>query len=66
MVKYDMVLEAFGNSYDIAEVEKKVKEDWLSKERLIKELKDVKIYVKPEDNKAYYVVNEETYSISLS
>ena len=26
---------------------------------------DAKIYVKPEDNKIYYVVKEETYSVDL-
>jgi len=58
--------EYAGASYNTEDVVKKVKDDWtkgLGKK--VKDMAGVKIYVKPEDNKIYYVVNEETYSVEL-
>lgn len=66
MDKAQIILEVFGQSFDVNEIYKKVKEDWVSKGNLVKDLKDARIYIKPEDNAAYYVVKEETYSVSLS
>jgi len=66
MDKAQIVLEVFGQSFDVNEIYKKVKEDWVSKGNLVKDLKDARIYIKPEDDTAYYVVKEETYSVSLS
>ena len=44
---------------------KAVKADWVAMGNKVKDMADAKIYVKPEDGKAYYVVNEVTYSINL-
>lgn len=58
--------EYAGASYNADDVVKKVKEDWTKNlGKKVKDMADVNIYVKPEDNKIYYVVNEETYSVEL-
>jgi len=54
-----------GESYNADEIVKAVKADWVAMGNKVKDMSDAKIYVKPEDGKAYYVVNEVTYSINL-
>ena len=61
----NLYFEYAGASYNADEIVKAVKADWVAMGNKVKEMSDAKIYVKPEDNKAYYVVNEVTYSINL-
>lgn len=62
----NVYFEYAGASYNADDVVKKVKEDWTKNlGKKVKDMADVNIYVKPEDNKIYYVVNEETYSVEL-
>ena len=61
----NMFFEYLGESYNADEIIKKVKENWVAMGNKVKDMSDAKIYVKPEDNKVYYVVKEETYSIDL-
>ena len=61
----NVYFECAGASYNADEVVKKVKADWVALGKKVKDMADAKIYVKPEDGKAYYVVNEVTYSINL-
>ena len=49
-------LEVAENQYDCDAVEAKVKADLKKKSRAA--VKDLKIYIKPEDGKAYYTANE--------
>ena len=49
-------LEVAENQYDCDAVEAKVKADLKKKSRA--QVKDLKIYIKPEDGKAYYTANE--------
>ncbi|MCR5120662.1 MAG: DUF6465 family protein [Lachnospiraceae bacterium] len=49
-------LEVAENQYDCDAVEAKVKADLKKKSRAA--IKDLKIYIKPEDGKAYYTANE--------
>ena len=49
-------LEVAENQYDCEAVEAKVKADLKKKSRAA--IKDLKIYIKPEDGKAYYTANE--------
>ena len=37
----------------------KIKKVWQKAGNKIRDIKDVKLYVKPEDNKVYFVVNDE-------
>ena len=60
-----LFFEYAGESYNADEVVKKVKADWVALGNKVKDMADAKIYVKPEDNKIYYVVNEVTYNVDL-
>lgn len=55
----DMVIQFGAHEVSTAEISEKVKKDYLAAGGDA-EIKGLKIYVKPEDNKAYYVVNGET------
>ncbi len=61
----NVYFECAGASYNADDVVKKVKADWVALGKKVKDMADAKIYVKPEDNKIYYVVKEETYSVDL-
>lgn len=54
----DIILQFGENEVPLADISKKVRKSY-KKSGNEAELKDVKIYVKPEENKAYYVVNGE-------
>ena len=61
----NLYFEYAGESFNADEIVTAVKADWVAMGNKVKDMADAKIYVKPEDNKAYYVVNEVTYSIDL-
>lgn len=63
-MKVCTVIEFAGEQYLADDILKKVKEDWIAKGNKVKDL-ETKIYVKPEEKMIYYVVNEETYNVSL-
>ncbi|KAI4449246.1 hypothetical protein C823_003775 [Eubacterium plexicaudatum ASF492] len=52
----EMLLQFGENEVSIAAISDKVKQNYKNSGNTA-ELKDIKIYIKPEDNKAYYVVN---------
>jgi len=54
----DMVLQFGENEVSITAVSDKVRQSYKEGGNT-GEMKDIKIYIKPEDNKAYYVVNGE-------
>ena len=53
-----MILQFGDLEVAAADISEKAKQDYKNSENDA-ELKDIRIYVKPEDNKAYYVVNGE-------
>ena len=65
MSKISITLECLGNSYDTEEITKKVKEDWVSRGNKVKDMLNANLYVKPEENMVYYVVNGNTYNVTL-
>ena len=55
-----------GKEFSSADLTAKVKEIWKEMGKKAADLKDIKVYVKPEENAAYYVINnEETGSFGL-
>jgi len=55
-----------GKEWDMAEVVKKAKEDYLAQGNKATSMKKFCVYVKPEEGVAYYVVNDtETGSVEL-
>ena len=64
VVTEEVYLQYAGKEFSSADLTAKVKEIW--KEKKAADLKDIKVYVKPEENAAYYVINnEETGSFGL-
>ena len=60
-LKPEMFLQFAGKEYTEKEILQKVKEIWTKNlKRKVGEMKDVKIYLKPEESAAYYVVNGDT------
>ena len=60
-VKTEMFLQFAGKEYTEKEIFQKVKEVWTKVlKNKVGDMKDVKIYLKPEESAAYYVVNGET------
>ena len=59
-------LQYAGKEFSSADLTAKVKEIWKEMGKKAADLKDIKVYVKPEENAAYYVINnEETGSFGL-
>ena len=59
--KCELYLQFAGKEYSEKELMKKVKEVWTKElKHKVGELKDVKLYLKPEESAAYYVINKDT------
>lgn len=64
--KQEVYIQFGENSYLEKDVLDKVKKAWTGTGKKVSEMIDVKIYIKPEEAKAYYVINEEvTGSVEL-
>ena len=60
----EMVIQFGENEVDVCDISEKVKEDYRQNGN-DGEICHVKIYVKPEDNKAYYVIDDVEGNIDL-
>ena len=60
-LKTEMFLQFSGKEYTEKEILQKVKDVWTHDlKNKVGEMKDVKIYLKPEESAAYFVVNKNT------
>ena len=60
-LKTEMFLQFAGKEYTEKEILQKVKDIWTKVlKNKVGDMKDVKIYLKPEESAAYYVVNGDT------
>ena len=57
--KTTVVLQFQGQETDFAKLEARVKEAYVAAGNKVSTMKQVTIYVKPEEHAAYYVINEE-------
>lgn len=65
-VKLSMYIQHTGKSWKDADLFKIAKEVWKTEcKKKPTDLKSIELYIKPEENKAYYVMNEETGSFDL-
>ncbi len=62
--KVVVYLEVADQKYDMAEVSEKAKADFKANHK--EKLNDIKVYVKPEDGKAYYTANGGNISGSVA
>jgi hypothetical protein len=58
-------LQFGGNEVTISNIEQQVKKIWSSSGNLLKDIKELRLYVKPEENMVYYVIND-VFSGNLS
>lgn len=54
----EVVLQFAGNQYVLDDIQAKIKDAWKNQfKKKVKDFTNVQIYIKPEDAKAYFVVN---------
>ena len=58
-INQQIILQFNGQEFDLGAVDANVKKNWKDAGHKLTEIVDLDIYVKPEDGKAYYVVNKE-------
>ena len=64
--KIEMIVEFQGNAASVASLEDKVKAQFVAEGHRAGCIKTLNIYIKPEDYKAYYVINDKfTGSVDL-
>ena len=56
-VQPEVTLQVFGNEVDIMAIVEKVKGLYVAEGHRESSIKSIQVYVKPEENKAYYVIN---------
>lgn len=56
-MKTAFYVEYEGGQVEQAEIVAKIKQKWLDDGKLIKEIKTLDLYAKPEDNSCYYLIN---------
>ena len=59
-LKQAVILQFDGKEADLSAVEANVKQAWKDAGHKLTEIQSLDIYVKPEEDMAYYVVNKET------
>lgn len=66
--KQTIYVQYMGDEITTDEIMKKIKEYWTKElKKKVSEMKSVTVYVKPEEDKAYYVINDEiTGDVALS
>lgn len=63
--KTEVFIQYQGEESSISNIMEKVNAAWEAEGKKISAVKRVKLYVKPEDNKAYYVINEGLKNASI-
>ncbi|MFZ5351987.1 MAG: DUF6465 family protein [Bacillota bacterium] len=58
-MKSNFFVQYLGYQFEAAELEKKIKEIWKENGGLVKDLNNIEIYLKVEENTCYYVINGE-------
>lgn len=58
-MKTSLFVEYQGLQVSEKDIVAKIKEIWVNDENKIKDIKDLKLYVKPEEFMAYYVINDD-------
>lgn len=59
-MKTTLVVEYYGKQVEEKEMIAEVKKVWTKSGNKIRDIKTMALYVKPEENSVYYVINDET------
>ncbi len=62
-IKQQMFLQFNEQEADLSNVEAIVKKDWKDAGRKLSEIECLDIYLKPQEGRAYYVVNKEVEGV---
>lgn len=57
-MKSNIYVEFYGEQVSQAELVEEVKKIWKDEEKKIEDLTDIKLYLKPEEDRVYYVLND--------
>jgi len=57
-MKSKEIIQFFGKEVIVKDLEQRIKEIWREEGNLQKDIKSMDIYVKIEENKCYYIINE--------
>lgn len=58
-MKTAFYVESYGRQAEEKALIAKIKELWVAEGNKIKDIKDLSIYVKPEEDACYYIINED-------
>lgn len=58
-MKTNMIVQSCGLEISEADVIVSIKEQWVADGNKVKDIKNLVMYVKPEERKVYYVINDE-------
>lgn len=58
-MKTNIIIQSCGLEISESEMIAKVKEKWVSEGNLVKSIKSLVMYVKLEERKVYYIINDE-------
>ncbi len=64
-MKTDLFIEYKGIKADTKVLTEKIKDQWKAEGNKIKDINYISLYIKPEDKRCYYVINND-YSGSVS
>ena len=58
-MKTNIVVQSYGLEVTEQEIVNMVKEQWVKEGNFVKDIKTLNLYVKPDERKVYWVINEE-------
>lgn len=58
-MKTNVTVEYAGKQYEEKAIFTKIKDAWLETGKKVKDIRDLNIYIKPEESAAYYVINNK-------
>ena len=65
-IKINAIVEHYGKQIGEQDIIANVKKAWTNAGRVEKDIKSIELYIKPEENAVYYVINEtETGAVAL-
>lgn len=57
-MKTNVIIQAYGLEISESEIIAKIKEKWVAEGNLVKSIKSLVMYAKPEEKKVYYIIND--------
>ncbi len=58
-MKTNVTVEYAGNQYEERTILSGIKDAWVAAGKKVKDIKELSVYIKPEEGAAYYVINDK-------